>query len=620
MVRYIHLTTLLFVFAFSASAQKAPIKFGDMSIEDLQMTVYPADTTAPAVILCDYGFFNSINFLFTRTLRVKILKKEGYSWANHIFPVNARSTIRGITSNLENGKIIQEKLKSESIFYEKVTEGYYRVRIAMPNVKVGSVIDIMFTYPGIPQSWKFQEVIPERYNEIEMKSDVVRFNVSFFGFEPLYSATPTRWIAKDMPSFKAEPYMNSPENYITKLEFDILEIGKGANHMTFTSSWDEVFVLLTNSSDFGLAYSFSGQLNDLSRKIAEKAKTKVERLIMAYDTIKKEIKWDENESLVTSNSSLAYVRKMKLGNSADINLSLAQLLKNLEIEALPVVMSTRQNGMLSPLSPAISKLNYVIVMAKIDNKTFLLDATEPYMPYNLLPLRCLNYQGRTYSITQSEWVEIKPEGKDKKIVNYDLEIYNLNSLKGTMTILSSDYAAYDVRKEFHKYNSEGEFIDNFSENKPGLQINKAKFENIEKIGLPISETYEITIGNSVSQSGNNIYINPMLFDKIPENPFKNASRKYPVDFAYNLDKTVISVIKLPENYSVLTLPSRINMSLPGDAASFVFEVSQVGSVIKMLSRFRINKSLFLQNEYSNLREFYNQTIKKQSEPIILTKL
>lgn len=618
MIRLIPLTVLLNLFVCLTYAQKAPIKFGDVSKEDLKMSVYPADTTAPAVILCDYGSFNRLTF--TRTLRIKILKKEGSNWANHVYPVNAQSTLKAITFNLENGKVIQDRLRNESIFYEKVTDGYYLVRIAMPNVKVGSIIDIEFTFPGIPRAWRFQDVIPERYNEIVMTSDIVRFNTNYFGSEPLYSTAHNRWIAKDMPSFKEEPFISSPENYITKLEFDILDIGKGANYTAVTSSWNEVSKLLSKATDFGLAYEASGHLNDMARKIATKAKTKNERLIMAYDTIKKEIRWDEKESLITSRNSLSYVRKMKLGNSADINLMLAQLLKDLDIEVTPVVMSTRQNGLLSPFSPSISKLNYVIVMAKIDDKTFLLDATEPYMPYNLLPLRCLNYQGHTYNVTQSDVIEIKPEGKDKKIVNYKLKLDSISGLKGMMTITSSDYAAFDLRKEFHKFNSNGEFIDKITEDKPGIKISNMQLENMEDISLPVTEKYDIVIKNGVLESDHNLFIYPLFYDKIAENPFKSDKRKYPVDFAYETDKTVISLISLPENYSVSNLPAPISMVLPGDAGSYVFEVSQVGSMIKMLSRFRIKKSLFVQNEYADLKEFYNQIIKKQSEPVVLRKL
>lgn len=68
---------LLYVLQFSVFARKAPIKYGKVSKADLEMKIYPADTSAAAAILCDYGYFSSNQFQFVRTLRIKILKKEG---------------------------------------------------------------------------------------------------------------------------------------------------------------------------------------------------------------------------------------------------------------------------------------------------------------------------------------------------------------------------------------------------------------------------------------------------------------------------------------------------------------------------------------------------------------
>jgi hypothetical protein len=228
------------------SGQKPPIKFGDVDMEDMQMTVYPADTSAPAVILCDYGFFRAGIFQFTRTLRIKILKKEGYSWANHSFPTGAKSTIKGITYNLENGKVIEDKLKNESIFTERVTDQNYRTRIAMPNVKVGSIIDLQFLFTGIPFDWNFQETIPVRYNELVIESSpYVRFKYNFYGFERLSVSTPTRWVANNMPSFKIEPFMNSEENYLTKLEIVANWVGSGMAAVSgMVTEWQRDYIQL----------------------------------------------------------------------------------------------------------------------------------------------------------------------------------------------------------------------------------------------------------------------------------------------------------------------------------------------------------------------------------------
>ena len=42
-------------------AQKSPIKFGEVSLEDFKMTRYEKDSSAAAVVLCDFGE-SSINY------------------------------------------------------------------------------------------------------------------------------------------------------------------------------------------------------------------------------------------------------------------------------------------------------------------------------------------------------------------------------------------------------------------------------------------------------------------------------------------------------------------------------------------------------------------------------
>lgn len=76
---FIFAIAFLSVTQLSVFAQKVPIKFGKVDKTDLEMKVYPSDTSAVAAILCNYGYFNSTRFEFVRTLRIKIFKKEGTS-------------------------------------------------------------------------------------------------------------------------------------------------------------------------------------------------------------------------------------------------------------------------------------------------------------------------------------------------------------------------------------------------------------------------------------------------------------------------------------------------------------------------------------------------------------
>ncbi len=56
---------LIAIFIEIASyGQPAPARYGKIDMADLEMKVYDKDTTAEAVILCDYGEFNPTTLRF----------------------------------------------------------------------------------------------------------------------------------------------------------------------------------------------------------------------------------------------------------------------------------------------------------------------------------------------------------------------------------------------------------------------------------------------------------------------------------------------------------------------------------------------------------------------------
>ncbi len=600
-------------------SQKPPIKFGDVDIADLEMKSYSKDTSAPAAILCNYGYFSTATLSFTQIVRIKIFKKEGYDWANRSFPTKSRYDIKGMTINLEKGKIIKDKLKNESIYNNKITENSYEVRIAMPNVKIGSVIDMEFKYMGIPAEWRFQETIPVIYSELIIENTPnIKFVSNFFGYEPLSISTPTRSVASDMPAFKEEPYINSKENYLTKKEFDILDITIGSFYKTVTNTWPSVNTILIEDPNFCYLYPASLQLNETAKKIISENHTDEGKLKDAFEAAKV-VKWNKSEQLFTSNSALNFILRMKEGNSADINSLLLQLLKKLNIEAYPVAISTRQNGIISQFHPSLNKLNYLIVQARVGGKSYLLDATEEYIPYYLLPLRCLNSKGRIISYEKSDWVDLTTDKKDSEIVNYDLTIQDDLTLKGTLKTVRNDYSAYNFRKKYKKFNSREEYLDDFRSTKPGLIINNSEIENIDSIYLPVKEKYNVVLNNQVTPAGDELRIIPLLYHQMKENPFKPEVRICPIDFGYGIDKTIIVIFNIPENYFVSETPSPITTKLNDNSAVFQYEVMQSGKTVSIISRFIIYKPVYLINEYSGLRDLYNRMITKQSEPIILKK-
>lgn len=609
----------LFIFSFFyANAKKAPIKFGKIELSDLEMTTYEKDSSASAVVLCDYGYFNGTELEFTRIVRIKILKKEGYAWADRVFPTSEKATIRGITYNLENGEIVKEKLSKKSIFSDRITQSYYNMRVAMPNVKVGSVIDIQFTHPFLPNEWEFQKSIPVIHSELTIESnDYISFKKTFFGYEQLAVSTNGFWVAKDMPAFKKEPYVNSMDNYITKMEFNISNISIPGYFYKSTSSWSDISKILYDSDKFGIVMKNSRYLKTLAEIIKRRELSEIETIKEAHKEIKNAIKWNDNNNLHTSVLSLNKVYKEKIGNSADINIALIQLLKLLDYDAEPIILSTRKNGMISPSGPNINKINYVIVGVKIGEDRILLDATEEYMPFDILPKKCLNGSGQIITKAKTAYIPLTAKKKDKQYFAYTVSMDEDLNLVGKLQSRKYEYAAFDFRKKYNSFNSKEEFINDFVNDNNGIEVQESSFDYIDDINQPVTEKYEVKLANYVTKIGDEYYLNPMLTEAMLENPFKTNERLYPIDYAYKQSKTVIVNIQLPTNLQVVEIPKSVKMKLGENDGSFTYQIGIKNNLLNLKFSYSINKEVFIPTEYPNLKEFYNQIIAKHAEPIIL---
>jgi len=111
----------------------------------------------------------------------------------------------------------------------------------------------------------------------------------------------------------------------------------------------------------------------------------------------------------------------------------------------------------------------------------------------------------------------------------------------------------------------------------------------------------------------------VLFDKYTENPFKADQRVYPVDFTTAKDETHIFSLELPDGYSIDQLPKNIKMTLPENTANFQMVSSVLGNKVQVLFKLNINKPVFYQPEYQNLKLFFDELVKKQSEMLIIKK-
>ncbi|MCW5910450.1 MAG: DUF3857 domain-containing protein [Cyclobacteriaceae bacterium] len=640
-------------------------------MEDLKMTSYTKDSSAAAVVLADYGessliYSQSDGFTlkFERILRIKILTKDGLDYANFTIPLYHSGSndekltgLKAVTYNLENGKVVETKMKGEGILKEKLDANVNLTKITLPNVKEGSVIEIAY---GINsdfvfnfQDWEFQGSIPKRWSEYRARipeyfhydkysQGYVVFDINehtqaagvinitskersegrvtqttFSNDKIDYTENRYRWVAKDVPAFKAEPFITTERNYISKINFELAST-KFPNQASkiYMGSWADINKQYWESSDFGGEVTGNGFLNKTVDEITAGVTEPEKKLVALSNYVKQNITWDGYSRRFTT-KPLRKVLEEKKGNSAEINLLLASMLNKAGLTANPVLISTRDHGFVREQIPVSSQFNYVVCMAMIDNKPVLLDATEKLLPAGALPERCLNGSGLVISGKGHSWVSLQASVKSRSVSNSDFSLLHDGILNGKLVVERSGFDGLRSRKKYFS-KSEDEYVKDFIGTRP-WEVSSKEISNTKEIHLPVKETYDITISEAATVAGDIIYINPILFDRIEENPFKLENRQYPVDYSSAFDRVYISRITLPEGFQVDELPKPKVISLPENTGKYTYSVSMIGEKLNVISNLQINKSIFSQDEYVNLREFYNQVVAKESEQVVLKR-
>lgn len=632
---------------FTLTAQKSPIKYGDVSISDLEMTTYEADSSAVAVIISDYGkayvSFSDVSsqLFFDKHIRIKILKSDGTRWSDGEIPLfsgNSRNDesitkFKATAYNLVDGEIEKTEIDERSLQKVKFNKFFDLKKFSIPNVKVGTVIEYSYTIQSdllvnFP-NWQFQYEIPSMHSEywaiipeffIMEKYTQGYLSPSVFEAtertQSFYHETANHWIYKNVPAFKPEPFMTSKKDYVTKINFALAYIDMpNRPPVEIMGTWDKLVSLLKNSDSFGNAISGSGFLNKIVEPLIANLSSDEEKVKAIHNYVKSNIEWNGEEDYVAGN--LKSILENKTGSSGDINILLASMLEKAGFKPDMVLLSTREHGFIRVEYPMSRQMNYVVCRLILNNDFIFLDATEKFIPINTLPERCLNGQGLLVSETNRGWVQLQTKVKTKTIYAANITISAQAEASGTITKTSDGYSAQELRRKHKKLGLES--FKNSEIHSLKLAVNDWKLEDIDKEEKPVKEVFDVNIEELVTQSGDVVYIEPLLGLQLKENPFKQDKREYPVDYGSTQEQLFIIKYSIPNEFVVEELPQSIMYVLPDKSGRFTLSAQTMGNTINIMVNFQINRTLYVGNEYADLKEFYNHCVAKQNEQIVLKR-
>jgi transglutaminase-like putative cysteine protease len=633
-------------------AQENGFPYGKATYRELEITEYATDTAAAALVLDEFGeafINNEFNLQYTYHARIKILKTEGVRQGT--FEILLRKSegraekiiaVKASSYNVENGSMRESKLEPKSVYSENHNKFYNIQKFAIPNAKVGSVIEVLYTLesPFIYnfRSWEFQSDIPKLKSEyLCIIPGIYHYNISLRGFMKLSKNeselvkscfTPAGRSAdcgrmlfgmKDIPAFKEEEFMIARSNFLSAINFELSQINYfDGRKDKITKEWKDVDEELRQHSEFGVQIKRGKDL--LDRQIEQIIAGETDDMAKAqkiYDFIKGWYRWND----VYGKYSEFGIKKAfdaKVGNVGDINLSLIAALKYAGITVEPLLLSTRENGLPTEVYPVMSDFNYVVAKATIANKFYLLDATDDFYPFGLLPERCLNGKGRVIGAKESYWQDLVPSERQRVTSLVNLNLSN-EGMSGSVQYTYSGYAAVNERKKIKKFSSEQEYINSITNRLHDITITKFSLENVDNLDKPLVVLLDVDLEVGDLLGGGTFLFSPFIVDQWKRNPFRSTERLYPVDFGAPLEEILILNLTYPSDFELDEIPAKVALKLPANGGHFIFEVNDASNKLSMANTLVIAKPIFTSQEYHYLKELFNNVIATEQTQLVFKK-
>lgn len=631
-----------------------------ITIEDLKITHHHTDTSAVASILEKKS---TVKFVYTKSngfhilqdveYIYKIFNKKGLKYANFEIPYyvgykeifqDRVNVLEAETYNLEDDKIIKSVVRKESIFKTKHNEFWEIIKIPFPNVREGSIFKIRYQLKtfdiGELPDFHFQYDIPVDYAELRTyipefyiyKSTQTGLNTINIdskmsagsqSFEDEYNRSSSFsfkqvdniFHLEGIPALKSEPFVDHLENYRITLFHELEVIRMPEQEVKKVAmSWEDVGQSIKSDDVFKDIFSFNKSFDSHLSIILSNDLSKEEMMHKLFRNIQSLTQWNGKYGTYKSKKP-ENIFQSKTGNISEINGLLIKMLREKEINAYPLLISTIDNGV--AVFPTKRKFNAFITAVELNGKTYLMDASDKNSSIDVLPTRNLNGFGQMVKIDhQVIKIDLISTTKSIKRLNMDYNLKN-NMVIGKLRNIYTHHEAYDFLKNNNISNKDNnaEKIEDEYELFNITNLNQEKSETDNK--YIITETFDFESSQMADVISNKLMINPFLDLANYLNPFTSDERKLPIYFGYPHQLRFQANINIDSTMSVEHLPESISIKVEGDLLNFTYRVHQSKDTITASVILNVNQSTYRSYNYEAVKEFFNKMNTKLQEKIII---
>jgi hypothetical protein len=517
------------------------------------------------------------------------------------------------------------------------------VKFTLPNIQVGSIIEVRYTleWPFIFnfKPWEFQADIPKVRSEYWAKiPGNYHYNMTLRGTTKLEKHdseilkdcfTPGggqkadcalyKFVMTNIPAFVEEDYMTAKSNFLSAINFELKEVHYfDGRKVKLTKEWKDVDLELRNDAKFGTQLR-KDTFREYIPAILASETDSLKRARKVFDFIKG---WYKRNDSYGKYSELGIKKafEAKTGNVGDINLSLIAALNLAGFKTEPVILSTRDNSTPVNIQPVISDFNYVVVRVKIGSKSYLLDATDPFVSFGMVPMRCLNGRGRVLPEKGLSYeLDIVPTEKIKQFTFMDLTLQTDGSFKGKVVNSSTGYDALQERKRITSYNNHEEYIEELDEKWNKIKISKYQIINLDTLDKALSQHFEVEIEGFDNLNKNKLFLNPFFMENWEKNPFSSKERSYPVDLSAPIETQLTLNLQYPAEFELANLPAPVVLALPNGGGKFMFSVQNLGNKLILNSIISLSKPVYSSDEYRYLQQLFSRIVQSYQTNLVFNK-
>lgn len=620
--------------SFTGWSQDQEIPLGSVSNEEVQLKECAFDKSADAVILLDNAvssYNDDYNLITDRRIRLKILKEKGVERGNIriiFYSADNYETIQNIEAVVvtpeENSNLLTKQLEKKNIFYKKLNRLYSEVTFALPNVKVGSIIDYKYqsrmeNYGGL-KNWEFQGELPvmtSSYELMPLPNSEFAYTVYKKSEYPVSikqnkEAGKIRFEMNNIPGLRDEVYAATTRSYLQRVNFQFASYQDRFGKRSYNNTWESMARELLYEGSFGSQANKNLSSTPLIKGLASTL-TPEEKLKTIYDFVRTDIVWDEIHSKYSEQGVKNVLEKRK-GNSGDINLLMISLMKSAGLEAYPLLVCERHFGKVDTSYSYLDQFNKVLAYVVVNGKSYVLDGTAASTPYFLVPPSVLNTIGFLVDKKKFGFIYFNNlPHKQRESFFIRAAVKEGGEVEGEARVTTSEYAKVS-NERLYRY-SKNRYVEELL--KPHQFIKLDTFE-VKGIGNDsLAMVNQLKFHYELKKAGGYHLMTTNLFTGLNENPFTTQHRFTDIDFGTKYHGTLMGQFTLPPSLVPEALPSNKLLVSPDKSLSMRRFYELKGQELNLRVEIFINNESYPSADYDMLKEFYKQMIALLNEPILL---